>query len=63
MPVVSQGSTLSASDGEVFFLPRPGTVDKGMSWSTLADRQRWQLVFYLRSLNNFRVPQTSSSAS
>lgn len=53
MPAVSQGPTQSASDGEVFWFITTGAADKGMpSWSTLPERQRWQLVTYLRSLKN-----------
>ena len=45
MPAVSQGPTQSVSDGEVFWFITTGAADKGMpSWSTLSERQRWQLV-------------------
>lgn len=53
MPALSEGPTQTASDGEVFWFITTGAVDKGMpSWSTLSERQRWQLVSYLRSLKN-----------
>ncbi len=53
MPALSQGPTQSASDGEIFWFITTGAVDKGMpSWSTLSERQRWQLVSYLKSLKN-----------
>jgi hypothetical protein len=53
MRAVSQGPTQSASDGEVFWFITTGAIDKGMpSWSTLSERQRWQLVTYLKSLKN-----------
>lgn len=64
MPAVSQGPTQSASDGEVFWFITTGAVDKGMpSWSTLSERQRWQLVSYLKSLKNPHASQESGSAS
>jgi mono/diheme cytochrome c family protein len=53
MPAVSQGPTQSASDGEVFWFITTGAPDKGMpSWSTLPERQRWQIVTYLKSLKS-----------
>jgi mono/diheme cytochrome c family protein len=53
MPAVAQGPTQSASDGEVFWFITTGATDKGMpSWSSLSERQRWQLVTYLKSLKS-----------
>lgn len=53
MPALAQGPTQSASDGEVFWFITTGAVDKGMpSWSALSERQRWQIVKYLRSLKS-----------
>jgi mono/diheme cytochrome c family protein len=53
MPALAQGPTQSASNGEVFWFITTGAVDKGMpSWSTLSERQRWQLVAYLKSLKS-----------
>jgi mono/diheme cytochrome c family protein len=58
MPALSEGPTQTASEGEVFWFITTGAVDKGMpSWSTLSERQRWQLVTYLRSLKNSRSAQ------
>lgn len=64
MPALAQGPTQSASDGEVFWFITTGAPDKGMpSWSTLPERQRWQLVTYLKSLNNSHGAQENGSAS
>jgi len=64
MPALAQGPTQSASAGEVFWFITTGAPDKGMpSWSTLPERQRWQLVTYLKSLNNSHGAQESGSAS
>jgi mono/diheme cytochrome c family protein len=64
MPAVSQGPTQSASDGEVFWFITTGAVDKGMpSWASLSERQRWQLVTYLKSLKSSPGAQESGSAS
>ena len=58
MPALAQGPTQSASDGEVFWFITTGAADKGMpSWSTLPERQRWQLVAYLKSLKNSQSAQ------
>jgi mono/diheme cytochrome c family protein len=64
MPAVSQGPTQTASDGEVFWFITTGDVDKGMpSWSSVPERQRWQLVTYLKSLKSSPGAQESGSAS
>src|SRR5437660_1470374 len=64
MPALSQGPTQLASDGEVFWFITTGAVDKGMpSWSTLSERQRWELVTYLKSLKSSRGSQSNGSAS
>lgn len=41
-----------ASDGELFWLLSHGSMARGMpSWSRLPEKQRWQLVTYLKSLS------------
>jgi mono/diheme cytochrome c family protein len=60
MPALLQGPIQTASDGEVFWFITTGAVDKGMPpWSTLSERQRWQLVSYLKSLKNSPSAQKS----
>jgi mono/diheme cytochrome c family protein len=64
MPAVSQGPTQAAPDGEVFWFITTGVVDRGMpSWSALSERQRWQLVSYLKSLKSPGGAQASASAT
>ena len=64
MPALSHGPTQSVSDGEVFWFITTGAVDKGMpSWSTLPERQRWQLVSYLKLLKNSNGSEKGGSAS
>jgi len=64
MPAVSQGPTQSTSDGEIFWFITTGAVDKAMpSWSTLSERQRWQLVSYLKSLKSSRSAQKTAPES
>jgi mono/diheme cytochrome c family protein len=51
IPPLSEGPTQSASDGEVFWFITTGAADNGMpSWASLPERQRWQIVTYLKSL-------------
>src|ERR1035438_9948373 len=51
IPPLSEGPTQSASDGEVFWFIATGAVDNGMpSWASLPERQRLQIVTYLKSL-------------
>ena len=51
IPPLSEGPTQSASDGEVFWFITTGAVDNAMpSWASLPERQRWQIVTYLKSL-------------
>jgi mono/diheme cytochrome c family protein len=51
IPPLSEGPTQSASDGEVFWFITTGAADNGMpAWGTLPERQRWQIVTYLKSL-------------
>ena len=53
IPALSQGPTKSASDGEVFWFVTTGSVSNGMpAWGNLAEKERWQIVTYLRSLKN-----------
>ena len=41
----------SATDGDLEWFLRQGDLGKGMpSWSSLPQAQRWQLVAYLRSI-------------
>ena len=51
IPRLSEGPTQSASDGEVFWFITTGAVDSGMPpFASLPERQRWQIVTYLKSL-------------
>ena len=50
-PRLSEGPTQSASDGDVFWFISAGAADSGMpSFAGLPERQRWQIVTYLKSL-------------
>jgi mono/diheme cytochrome c family protein len=50
-PVVSE-RVRNATDGDLAWLLRNGNSWKGMpSWSSMPDARRWQVVAYLRSIN------------
>ena len=50
-PAVVSGRVRNASDGELHWLLRNGSLWNGMpSWSSLPEQQRWQLITYLRSM-------------
>jgi mono/diheme cytochrome c family protein len=51
IPRLSEGPAQSAADGEVFWFITTGATDNGMpSFSSVPERQRWQIVTYLKSL-------------
>lgn len=50
-PAVVSARVRHASDGELQWLLRNGSLWNGMpSWSSLPEQQRWQIIAYLRSL-------------
>jgi glucose/arabinose dehydrogenase len=64
IPPLSHGPTQVATDGEVFWFITTGSVNNGMpSWAALPERQRWQIVAYLKSLKNSTPAPSSDSAS
>jgi mono/diheme cytochrome c family protein len=51
IPRLSVGPAQSAADGEVFWFITTGATDNGMpSFASVPERQRWQIVTYLKSL-------------
>jgi mono/diheme cytochrome c family protein len=54
-PALRTARVRDASDGELQWLLRNGSLARGMSaWSNLPEVQRWQLVRYLHSLSGDR---------
>jgi mono/diheme cytochrome c family protein len=50
-PAVVSGHVRHATDGELQWLLRNGSLRNGMpAWSSLPEPQRWQLITYLRSI-------------
>jgi glucose/arabinose dehydrogenase/cytochrome c5 len=63
IPPLSQGSTQSAPDGEVFWFITTGSVSNGMpAWGSLSEQKRWQIVTYLKSLKSLSSEVKAASA-
>lgn len=53
VPPLRSGPAQKAPDGEVFWFITKGSLADGMpSWAALPERQRWELVAYIKSLPN-----------
>ena len=51
-----------ATDGELAWLLRNGSLRKGMpTWSSLPEPERWQLIAFLRSLPRDGAPAASAA--
>jgi len=51
-PALTNSDMRTATPGEIFWVISNGVVRYGMpSWSVLPERQRWQIVAYLKSLS------------
>ncbi len=52
-PALASEEVNAATDGEIQWLIKNGVPFKGMpSWGSMPEQQRWQLVAWIRSLNN-----------
>ncbi|MGA8619342.1 MAG: PQQ-dependent sugar dehydrogenase [Candidatus Sulfotelmatobacter sp.] len=61
VPSLIDGRLESATPGEVFWFITKGDKDNGMpSWAQLPEKQRWQIVSYVKSLG---LPQTEHVAT
>ena len=53
VPPLARGPAQRATDGEIFWYVTRGDADNGMpSWAQLPEKQRWEVVTYLKSLTN-----------
>ena len=51
VPSLAKGRPQKAKVGELFWFITEGNKNNGMpSWASLSDKQRWQVVTYLKSL-------------
>jgi glucose/arabinose dehydrogenase/mono/diheme cytochrome c family protein len=68
IPGLASGRAQSASDGELFWYITKGDLNNGMpSWAQLPEKERWQIVAYLRVLGGSkpgspRVPLSPEEA-
>ena len=59
VPPLTHGAVQTASDSEIFWYITHGDVNNGMpSWASLPEKQRWEVVSYVKSLNG---PQATSA--
>ena len=62
IPALSHGPTQSAPDGAVFWFITPGSVNNGMPpWAQLPEKQRWEIVTYLKSLMTAGATKTTGT--
>ncbi|HZR57874.1 MAG TPA: PQQ-dependent sugar dehydrogenase [Terriglobales bacterium] len=63
VPSLAKGPAQSAPDGEVFWYVTKGDVDNGMpSWASLPEKQRWQIVTFVKSLSNSKAKTAAPAA-
>jgi mono/diheme cytochrome c family protein len=65
-PALISDRIAHATDGDLFWIITNGNAWKGMPpWQMLPEKQRWQLVTYLRSLNlaNSTAPEPAADDS
>lgn len=55
IPSLARGPAQAAADGEVFWFVTKGDLNSGMpSWEKLPEKERWEIVTYVKSLGNAR---------
>lgn len=60
-PPLTSARIHDVTDGDLAWLLENGNLRKGMpSWSRLPDERRWQIIAYIRSLNNTGSPNDSA---
>jgi len=64
VPPLANGSAQQASDGEVFWYVTRGDPSNGMpSWANLPEKERWQVVSYIKSMSKAKAPLASAEAA
>ncbi len=64
IPALATGPTQSAADGAIFWFITQGDPSNGMpSWSSLSEKQRWQLITYLKTLGGANPPLPTAKAA
>jgi glucose/arabinose dehydrogenase len=62
VPALARGPVQSARDGEVFWFIGQGSPENGMPASTLPERDRWEVVTFIKSLKGSPAVYSDSSA-
>src|ERR1044071_8751155 len=63
VPPLVNGPAQRASEGEVFWYITRGDISNGMpSWASLPEKDRWQLVSYVKSLDSAPASGSKSGA-
>jgi glucose/arabinose dehydrogenase len=63
IPSLAKGPSQTVTDGELFWFITTGDVANGMpSWSSLAEKQRWDLVTYIKTINTPKTAAASAAA-
>ena len=61
IPPLAHSAVQGAADGELFWFITTGSVNDGMpAWASLPEPQRWQLVTYLKTLQNEPAEPTAT---
>jgi glucose/arabinose dehydrogenase len=64
IPALAKGPAQGAPDGAIFWFITQGDPNNGMpSWSSLSERQRWQVVTYLKALGGSNPPLPTAKAA
>ena len=62
VPSLADDPTKSATAGEIFWFITTGSVDNGMpAWASLPEKDRWQVVTFVKSLGKAGGAKTSSN--
>jgi mono/diheme cytochrome c family protein len=60
-PSLRSKEVQQATDGEIFWLLKNGSLRKGMpSWSSLPEPTRWQVIAYVKSLGEMTAPANAA---
>lgn len=63
IPALRQGPAQQATEGALFWFITKGDVKDGMpSWAALPEKERWQIVAYLKTLPTVKAPAAEASA-
>ncbi|MGC1256079.1 MAG: c-type cytochrome, partial [Candidatus Acidiferrales bacterium] len=58
IPALAKGAAQSAPDGAIFWFITQGDSANGMpSWAALPEKQRWELVTYIKALGTGKAPK------